>query len=101
MSLVFCTLDPSGFGMFSKTGRHCMKKHMIFSKKDEIMSGKKKVKRISAYGNIDEVTSLCVFITPIKEIQKLNQEETKNAESIDLPAKKAIKVVVEKKEIKE
>ena len=56
MSLVFCTLDPSGFGMFSKTGRHCMKKHMIFSKKDEINSGKKKVKRISAYGNIDEVT---------------------------------------------
>lgn len=32
-----------------------MKKHMIFNKKDEIMSGKKRVKRVSAYGNLDEV----------------------------------------------
>ena len=55
MSLVLCSNDPSKFGMFSKTGRHCMKKHMIFNKREEIMSGKKKVKRISAYGNIDEV----------------------------------------------
>jgi hypothetical protein len=55
MALIICTQDPSGFGQFSKTGRHCMKKHMIFNKKDEIMSGKKRVKRVSAYGNLDEV----------------------------------------------
>lgn len=42
-------------GCFSNYGRDCVSRNIIFTKKDEILFGKKKVIKVSAYGNIAEV----------------------------------------------
>jgi hypothetical protein len=45
-------------GCFSKFGRNCVQRQIIFKKKDEILFGKKKVQHFSAYDNIAQVSFL-------------------------------------------
>jgi hypothetical protein len=47
MAFVLDNADPSGQGMFSKAGRFTSEKHMIFLKKEEILTNQRKFLRVS------------------------------------------------------
>lgn len=49
MALINDAFDPSGMGMFSKTGRFTTEKFYILRKKDEILSTDKKTLNIPLF----------------------------------------------------
>lgn len=49
MQIITDKFDPSGMGMFSKTGRFTSEKFYVLRKKDEIMTTKKKSIRIPLF----------------------------------------------------
>ena len=55
MALVNDSNDPSGRGMFSKSGRFTSEKYIIFQKKDEIFGGERKLLQISSLPSLEIV----------------------------------------------
>lgn len=49
MQIVWDNKDPSGFGMFSKTGRQSSERYSIIRQRNEILANKRKVKHVSLF----------------------------------------------------
>lgn len=50
--------DPSGMGMFSKVGRFSSEIYPVFSRKDDILFGKRKFIQVSNFPAFDVPTNL-------------------------------------------
>merc|ERR1712039_1016755 len=84
-------------GCFSVYGRDCVSRNIIFTKKDEILFGKKKVIKVSAYGNIAEELDDADENVDEEKLQaavaKIDKDEKKKKLAINKPVVKKIKVV--------
>ena len=57
MKIIRDSFDPSGMGMFSKTGRVTTEKFYILRKKDDILSTKKRTIKIPLFSASSKIVS--------------------------------------------
>lgn len=55
MALINDNFDPSGMGMFSKTGRCTTEQFYILRMKDEILAAEKKTKEVPLFTTSDKI----------------------------------------------
>ena len=62
MALINDHFDPSGMGMFSKTGRFTTEQFYILRMKDEILSSEKKVLKVPLFQTSSKIVKIKLLI---------------------------------------